>query len=263
MQIYEVDNNYEGYWHANWASIASDYSNANEVIKLHNPYIYIKRDIPLTEATYKELARAIDPNFLRQGVRAAALRGVRYKGFNGHDMMVFYVTSSEIDKPGMRGWGREYICIIQFLQWDDIGGDPDLTPREKALMMLWTSDIKVFCDDPSFLFWGYQYILTQIDASIYPELRPPYIRNPQYRGVVCKHLNRVLKALPFYSGDIAQEVTKQWGGKIDKKSIDAIRHRNDLYNKVNNLPAGTNDGLTSDEDDTPDENEGQEFNPEL
>ena len=49
----------------------------------------------LTEMTYKDLIAAIDPNFLNQKVRAEALNGIQYIGFDPPDTMNFYINSSE------------------------------------------------------------------------------------------------------------------------------------------------------------------------
>jgi hypothetical protein len=54
-----------------------------------------------------------------------------------------------------------------------------------------------------------QYIMTQKDAAIIPEVRYPHIRNPNLKGVVCKHLNRTLKVLPFHLGNLAAAVKEQ------------------------------------------------------
>ncbi len=60
----------------------------------------------------------------------------------------------------------------------------------------------------AYKYWGYEFILTTMDAAIKPELRPPNIRNPRRRGVVCKHLGNVLKVFPFWwstiTGALAQ-----------------------------------------------------------
>jgi hypothetical protein len=160
----------------------------------------------LTEATYKELAGMIDPNFLRQGMRASELKAVEFHGFE-EDTMHFLVPSKDFDDNSIK-----YMCSIKFEDWDQIGSDPDMDFKEKALMLLWVGNIKLNCTDPSFLYWGYQYLLTALDSAINPETRKPVIRNPQERGIVCKHLNRVLKALPFHNGKIAAEMKRQFGG---------------------------------------------------
>jgi hypothetical protein len=227
-----------GHWKADWGRVCPNYSDINAIMRTHRPVLqFSMRELytlpQLNEITYKDMVTRIDPNFLRQGIRAQALRGVKFKQFDG-DTMVFDVTSSEIDLNGIN-----YLNLVKFLSWDDFGGDPDMTPRKKALRLLWESDIQVHCDDPSFLYWGYQYILSQLNpsGSIYQEPRPPVVNNPSQRGIVCKHLNRVLRSLPFYNGDIAKAVTDQWGGKIDKRETDAIRRRADLTRQANAIPA--------------------------
>jgi hypothetical protein len=194
----------------------------------------------LREATYKELAALIDPNFLRQGIRARALRGVYFQGFFNpnqasgagvSDTMWFKVTSSLEVYNGLM-----YDCFVRFLAWDEIGNDVDLNNREKAMMCLWTSDLQLDCNDMSFKYWGYQYILTQLNASIRPQQIFPHVRNPHLQGVVCKHLNRVLKALPFHTGDIAKEISKQFGGKLDQRTQRDI-------SRVNQLQVSADQGL--------------------
>ena len=214
-----------GYWLADWSQTGNcDYNDPDEVLDLHRPVLRVSLR-NLYEINYKQLAKAIDPTFLSQGIRARALRGVYYQGFfwpntpgdradaRISDTMWFKVTSSLHQYNGL-----DYDCFVKFMDWDEVGADPDLTPREKALMLLWTGDLQLDCNDVSFRYWGYQYILTQLDAAIRPEDRYPKYRNPQLRGVVCKHLNRVLKALPFHNADISKELINQFGGEMDQQT---------------------------------------------
>ncbi len=168
-------------------------------------WIDMKEYSALNEATYKDIASLIDPNFLNQKVRADALRGLELSGFE-QNIMQFLINSSKFEENRIR-----YSCSVLFDQWDEIGQDPDFNFVERARMLLWVGDIRLHCTCPSFLYWGYQYILSVLDASIYPERRTPSIRNPGDRGSVCKHLHRVMKVLPFYSGEIASAMKRQFG----------------------------------------------------
>lgn len=159
----------------------------------------------LGEATYTEIANLIDPNFLNQKVRAAQLQRVEYVGFN-QDIMQFQIPSSEYDKNHLK-----YGNLVKFDEWEEIGQDGSLTAPEKARMLLWVGNIKLHCTCPSFLYWGYQAILTVLDAAVYPEDRFPKTRNPRELGSVCKHLNLLLQVLPFQSGRIASEIKNQFG----------------------------------------------------
>ena len=158
------------------------------------------------EATYKELGQLVDGSFLKQAIRAEELNGVQVIGFEPADILNFHVDSSEKATNGIK-----YTNSVQFDEWEEIGADPDFNFNEKARLLLWVGNIKLHCTCPSFLYWGYQYMCTVMDAAVYPEERFPRDRNPSERGIVCKHLNRVLRVLPFHSAEIARELKKQFG----------------------------------------------------
>lgn len=185
-----------------------DWDSPRDVCQHFSPYV--KTDISqvanINEATYKQLAQEIDGGFLNQKIRAEELRGAFFVGFKPENVMNFRVPSSEHDKNRIN-----YINSIMFENWDEIGSDPDFDFNERARMLLWVGDIRLHCTCPSFLYWGYQSILTVLDAAIYPEERFPRIRNPNERGVVCKHLNITLRVLPFNNTAIARELKKQFG----------------------------------------------------
>jgi len=68
-------------------------------------------------------------------------------------------------------------------------------------------DIQLFCSCPAFTYWGPAYILSldKYDAHYTrKEERPPSVRNPKRYGAVCKHLDRLLKVLPFYGSTLAK-----------------------------------------------------------
>lgn len=260
-----------GTWVVDWSRTGQcDYSDIRSVIRTHRPAL--KLDLlqvlrpQLHEATYRDLMARIDPSFLQQGLRTRdtytlpqdghtyhgpkILRGISYQGFNGDTMRFFVTPSTEYPERAKPAY---YENLIQFESWDDIGGDANTTPKEKASLLLWTSNVLLHCSDPSFLYWGYQYILTTLNAAMVPETRFPDVNNPGLQGVVCKHLNRVLHVLPFYNADIAKAVKDQWGGDIDKKALDAIRRRADIQKAENernmDLPP---------EEDVPDEPQGED-----
>lgn len=159
----------------------------------------------LFEATYKEIALKFDPNFLKQKIRVDQLGGVEYKGFQG-DTMIFLVPSFNFDKNG-----KKYVQRIRFEQWEDVGTDQSMNFVQKAQFLLKNTNIKIDSDDPSFLYWGYQYILTKMDAAINPETRTPNVRNPNLRGAANKHMVKTIGVLPFYRQDIAGELKRQFG----------------------------------------------------
>lgn len=179
-----------------------------EVCGHFHPYarVNMQQIATLNEATYKQLGQLIDPNFLKQGIRAAELKGVFIRGFKPENTLNFHVPSSEVEKNRIN-----YTNSVLFDQWEEYGSDANRNFMERSRLLLLDGDVRLHCTCPSFLYWGYQYILTVLDAAIYPEDRHPRIRNPAERGIVCKHLNKTLRVLPFHSADIAKEMKSQFG----------------------------------------------------
>ncbi len=185
-----------------------DWHSHSSVCEHYQPYVSLNMENvrQVNEATYKDLGTLVDGNFLNQAVRAEELTGIRYVGFEPEDIMNFHINSSNHTKNRIK-----YTNSFQFDQWEEIGVDQDFNFMERARLLLWVGDIRMHCTCPSFLYWGYQYMCTVLDAAIYPEERFPRIRNPSERGIVCKHLNRVLRVLPFHAGSIAKEIKNQFG----------------------------------------------------
>jgi hypothetical protein len=168
----------------------------------HNcdPHHYFHDDTPhvLDEMFYKDLMAEINPNNLPHRDYAPLIPYVRYVG-NKQNIMKFFVPNK------YNGWNT----YIQFVEWDEQVADNSITAVEASRLLLWGANLRLQCPCPAFKFWGMQYILTQLDAAIIPEIRYPHIRNPNLKGVVCKHLGRSLKVLPFHLGNIASAIKEQ------------------------------------------------------
>lgn len=162
------------------------------------------KDKPLLEATYKDIMMKIDPNFLAHRIRADLLKRVDFQGMFG-DTLYYEIESSEFAYNGIT-----YTNRVRFPDWNNVGTNFALNSVEAARAILWKGDIELHCTCPSFIHWGFQYLLTQINASIVIDNNPPVVRNPLHRGIVCKHLNRVLRVLPFYSGVVAKAIKDQF-----------------------------------------------------
>jgi hypothetical protein len=161
---------------------------------------YLHDDVPhvLDEEYYKDIMQAVDPNWLPHNDYSKLIPYVRYVGTKKNTMKYFVPNK-------YNGWNT----YIQFPEWDDQMLDPSLTVNDAAKLLLWAGNVRVHCPCPAFKYWGMQYIMTQKDAAIVPEDRYPHIRNPNLKGVVCKHLNRTLKVLPFHLGDMASAMKEQ------------------------------------------------------
>lgn len=91
--------------------------------------------------------------------------------------------------------------------------------RKLAKEFMNKADIQLFCSCPADLYWGGQYIrsLDKYDAKYSGrEERPPSVRNPKKYGMVCKHLDRLLKVLPFYGSTLAKWIKDFYAKDIAK-----------------------------------------------
>jgi hypothetical protein len=172
----------------------------------HLHYFNDDQPVMLDEEYYQDLMRAFDPNWLPHKDYSPLIPFVRASGHKGNTMR-FFVPNK------YNGWNT----YIRFEEWHEQVNDRDLTAPEAARLLLWGANLRVHCGCPAYLFWGYNYILTQKDAAIVPETRFPTIRNPNLRGIACKHLVRTLKVLPFHLGDMAHAI-KQQRDRIDQRN---------------------------------------------
>jgi hypothetical protein len=154
----------------------------------------------LDEMRYADLKHAVDPRDLPYIDYAPLVKYVKYVGTKENIMNFFVPSPTRINK-----WN----CYIQFVEWYEQVADLGLNAAEAARLLLWAGNIRIHCECPAFLYWGHNFIATELDVAIYPETRFPHIRNPELRGIACKHLRRALLVLPYHLGDMAKAIQQQ------------------------------------------------------
>ncbi len=152
----------------------------------------------LDEMTYKDIKNAIDPSRLPHRDYAPLLKRVAFEGVR-RDTLKFWVHNN------LNAWDT----YVRFAEWDATVADTSLNPNDAARLLVWSGNIKLHCQCPAYRFWGYAYILTQLDAAIMPEERFPHVRNPRLLNTCCKHLRRTILVLPFHVGNIAAAIREQ------------------------------------------------------
>jgi hypothetical protein len=164
----------------------------------------------LDEMRYNDLKHAIDPRDLPYTDYAPLVPYVKYVETKDNIMKYFVPSPTRINK-----WN----VFIQFMEWNEQVADTSINPVEAARLLLWGANIRIHCPCPAFTFWGHQYVATQLDVAIYPETIYPHIRNPELKGLACKHGRRVIVTLPFHLGDMAAAIKRQRAiGSIDPAS---------------------------------------------
>lgn len=96
--------------------------------------------------------------------------------------------------------GNSYIISLKLDEYGVISRMKDPTSRKLDLTI--EDNIHVHCTCPSFLYWGYQWIGTQLDYSLKAENREPNIRNPKQEGSCCKHLHYFLSNIDKYKPEM-------------------------------------------------------------
>jgi len=121
---------------------------------------------------------------------------VRYLGIFVNGTIRFYTPSGTTS-------GRIWSQRVKLMSFAENRKSRPGKPLEVVRKSV-AGDLKLFCNCPAFLYWGYKYIAWKRDYGLRQELRMPSIRNPRLQGSICKHLEEVLKVLPFNSGRITK-----------------------------------------------------------
>ena len=123
--------------------------------------------IRLDELTRKELVTDVD-KWTKD--KARLVRKAVYLGIT-EDYTVFFRVPSVTAKPS-----TNYTVKIKLVDYPDVAEDKDLTVREKVRLAI-AGDLQISCTCPAYLYFGYKYILTQLDANeTNPEHRFPKIK---------------------------------------------------------------------------------------
>lgn len=140
----------------------------------------------IDELNRKELLRDVD-TWTKN--KTHNITSAIYLGMTEDYTMFFRVPSST-------GRGT-YTVRVTLADYPEIAQDEDLDVREKVRLAI-TGNLKLHCNCPAFLYYGYDYILSQLDARAHgEENRFPRIKNPHLQGVMCKHCLKVMEAFPY------------------------------------------------------------------
>lgn len=153
----------------------------------------------LDEITRKDLLAGSD-KWTKE--KSKKIKRAVYSGITKNYTVLFRVPSVTADPP------TTYTVKIQLAEYPDIADEEDLDVREKVRLAL-AGDLKISCTCPAYLYFGYKYILTQVDTNASdPEHRFPKIKNPKLQGVMCKHCQIALEALPMNWTSIARDIQR-------------------------------------------------------
>jgi hypothetical protein len=190
------------------------------------------------ELTRKEIQKAVDPKFIHHalytkelpvvnigGAQFVELRKRRSRRVQNRKTVIEAVfNTGSATFPGEVTHVQRIIMedLMDILQKKDLR----MTLQQKLSFAMNQGDLRIGCTCEAFLYWGYAYIDTSMEL-VHPfnwEKRRPKIRNPQLRGVICKHLDLVLQVMPFNISSMIKYL-KDWGYKDDEKPVKAKRNK--------------------------------------
>lgn len=189
----------------------------------------------LTEANLSQIARKqksitrLFPDFYSNPIKVRGVvdkGGVRMTGMTA-DRWEFKIHSgSESDKwyEAVVRWKNLDTTVKQLVKnktlWNKDKTHVDL--KKLAAEVFKKADIELSDNCPAQLYYGGDYILTQRDAKYGdPENRPPVIRNPKEYGIHCKHLQVLMRVLPFYKGTMANWLKREHSDWITQAEAEA------------------------------------------
>lgn len=202
----------------------------------------------LDERTRQEFLNATDPKFIhhsayRKELPDANVGGAEYQELTsmGSGKVRRWEAIFEVGTSGRWGTssGVSYKQRIVLLALEPLlrAKAPKKRTKVKRLSMLdkvryvVDGDLQVSCTCPAYLYWGYKYINTSLGTAApgAKERRAPDIRNPQRRGIVCKHLDLVLSVLPFVASSITRDLKKALRESVGSEEYGMARLSSVLY----------------------------------
>lgn len=148
---------------------------------------------------YKQLIS--EKNFLKVQYRARLL-----SMGSGTDLYAIYYNEQELVFKTKSGTYKNVIWTQRIRITDDlvkavVEGKKFSTVEN----LIKYTNIKVFCNCPAFLYWGFKYKAWKKGYGLEKELRRPVVRNPREQGALCKHLYLVLQLFPFLAKPLASK----------------------------------------------------------
>lgn len=160
----------------------------------------------LEEANLKNLySKAVSetPQMARRGEQIQSKKnGVRYYGLSEDGTWNFKVRSQSV--PG--GFYYIYIEAPDMLKFGDLVENGEQFTVQDLAKLLTMNSFRVHCNDPSFLYYAFQYMATQGNYEIEPETRAPKRNNTTLKGSMCKHLIGTVKSI-FYDNSMREQLT--------------------------------------------------------
>lgn len=189
----------------------------------------IKLKEPIYSFTIQELLDNRDGQFIHHDQYTKELESpiLEYAYAN---TLKFKIKSSHFGetvkmKDGRTGTNQTwYNVYVLFEDFYCIGKDKDIDFEDAIDYAINFGDVHIRCNCPAQNFWGYNFIDTELKMlyGIPLEKRFPKIRNPNLKGVMCKHIDVALRYIQRNKATIAKMFALYYNRLNDGQSIYAV-----------------------------------------
>lgn len=163
-------------------------------------------------------------HFLKVAQRARALP-------NGTNLIGIYYTDNKLIFKTRSGTNPKLIWT-QTVEITDAAAENILaaTSFNNVQDLILNSGLRIHCDCPAFLYWGYKYMAWKRGYGLAQENRRPIVRNPHEQGYLCKHLYLALSTYPFWASTIASKYLNHYKSKEEITVVDSTGSKRPLRN---------------------------------
>jgi len=179
--------------------------------------------------TLKELYDNRDGNFIHHDEYASELESPVLE-FCYCNTAKFKIKSSKFGKQDKTKDGKVginqtwYNVFVLFEDFYCIGRDKEIGFEDAIDYAINYSDIHIRCSCPASVYWGYNFISTEMNYlyGIPRENRYPIIRNPNLKGTICKHCDVVIQWILRNKDLLAKMFAEYYNRLNDGQSIYAV-----------------------------------------
>ena len=188
--------------------------------------IKYKNLFPIFSFTLKELYDARDGNFIHHDKYTSELQDPELL-YAYANTLVFEIKSSNYGKKDKKSGGTnitKYKVFVLFEDFYTIGRDKDIDFTDAVDYAINYADVHMRCTCPAATYWGYNYESTALNYlyGIPRENRYPKIRNPNLKGTVCKHIDKVIQWILKNQETVAKLFALYYDRLKDGQSIYAV-----------------------------------------
>lgn len=155
---------------------------------------YFETLFAVEDDTVKQIAR-IDPTFQENPKKKTGLKTQLVK-VTPNSMTNFKTQSRSVKGK----WWNQQIFLMDLDKVIKANIDKSI---EFIISRAMQGNVKVWCDCPKFLYWGYQYKAWTLGYGVVKENRYPSQRNARLKGNVCHHLQSLFDNYSSYKTQLS------------------------------------------------------------